>query len=205
MDFNEEANPGPLTPVTSKQKGILLVIDWQNGLFNDLEQDARILGKSYKNKATQALLETIKLIEKCRKQGNVIAFIGITQNKDDLTRTGRNGFCPEILDAMHPNDMIFKKTLFSAFNDPEFSEFFNASDFERITIAGQSLRACVKHTLNDIYDRGLGHFCTIAVPAVFPASGIHDPAFLRHTEKGGKLIYSIDDDIETSPSPFAAP
>jgi nicotinamidase-related amidase len=143
----------------------LLVIDVQNGTFNEAEQTIR--PEFYGNARDVVIPNLVKIIAACRASGIEVIYTVI----ENLTRDGRDrsldyklsdfffakgSWEGRVIAAIAPgeDEIVLPKTSSSVFNSTNIDYLLRNIGIEDLVIAGFLTDQCIDHTVKDAADRG---------------------------------------------------
>ena len=143
----------------------LLVIDVQNGTFNEAERTIR--PEFYGNARDMVIPNLVKIIAACRSGGIEVIYTVI----ENLTRDGRDrsldyklsdfffakgSWEGKVLAAVAPGDdeIVLPKTSSSLFNSTNIDYLLRNIGIEDVVVTGFLTDQCIDHTVKDAADRG---------------------------------------------------
>lgn len=180
-------------------------------LLVDLQQDY-LNRRGLEPSAKQLISNVTRLLSSCR-QHNIPVFRSVTQIGGDGSNRmphwiatnhfscvlGTLGVLPPDEIASLPDESIFSKPFFNAFDNPELSAALAAKNIDTIIVAGIYTHACVRATVLDAYRRG--YEVLVATDAVASADPSHARLTLDYLQGRAARCMNIEEISEYLAAP----
>ncbi len=157
-------------PSIDKKKTALLIIDVQNGTFNEKEENKR--PEFYRQASEKTIPNIHRLLHVCRKVGMEVIYTVI----ESLTLDGRDRSLDyklsdfhfpkgcwesQVIPSLSPgaDEIILPKTSSSLFNSTIFDYVLKNIGIQQVIVTGFLTDQCVDHTIRDGADRGYLMIC----------------------------------------------
>lgn len=187
MRSNSQISSGDAIPEYSRDTGILLVVDVQEGTTGKVSID-----HAYQNKAASLFYSLNNLIAEADKRNMQVVYIynEITNPVINLFNNAMKKGAPgtELDDRLEiVSDHIFPKRKQDAFSNPEFENFLINNKINRIYITGLDAGYCVRSTALAALNRNY-QVILIEDAIISKSEQLKDDSFQELSDKGVRII-----------------